>query len=218
MPTLIAIWENLGIPYEDWRESTLQWILAQRTTGQNINEIAAGLSSRWPGHVEEFYKWYVKRSLYQWDQFLKDYQPGKRGRRRGILQRGVLAIYQILYSRPERFGYWQGDGYGCTDPCWTIERIRDALHRYDGTIVSAKTVRRLMKKLNLYWDYEDGFGWCISKPNRRTPNAPDPSEWAQLVAALEQYEYLLVRNRINKTPPDPSLISKLFLDDSLENP
>lgn len=195
--SLTRVWETEGIPYEDWRESIMQWLLAEREGGKDLPTMASALAERWPNMVTNFYLWYVKDTFYRWDHYLKKYKPGKKGRKRGVRQRGVLALYNILARFADAFGYSH-----CS---WTVGRIRDALRRYDNTRVTRKTIRRMLRELDFHWD-ERG-GWTISKPWRGTPFR-DVFDWTELVKQLREYEDKLVLNKINQMPPDRTLIAE----------
>lgn len=195
--SLTRVWETEGIPYEDWRESIMQWLLAERESGKDLPTMASALAERWPDMVTNFYLWYVKETFYRWDNHLKKYKPGKKGRKRGVRQRGVLALYSI-------FGRW-ADAFGYSHGSWTVGRVRDALRRYDNTHVTRKTIRRMLRELDFYWD-ERG-GWTVSEPWRGTPFR-DVFDWTELVKQLREYEDKLVLNKINQTPPDRTLIAE----------
>lgn len=201
--------EQKGMPYEQWRDTVTAWMAKEHSKGKSNDEIATALHDLWPiewqkGYQRSFYRWYVRRQLLLTKNILDKYQLGHIGRPKSLNIRAIYALEAIIKNNCQKLGYSYKTS--TIQNGWTIARIRDALHRWQRVNISGKTLRRVLKRLNYIWKDEEG--WNLPPECQSTPGEEEEAFIHHMyrITNFEDWERSFVIDKINQTPPNPSLV------------
>jgi transposase len=212
------VWRRAGLSYHEWRTKTDEWILKQHFNGQSEEVIVSGLAMRWPGIrpecQPEFYRWYTRRFLSNWENHFKNYFPRMdkdRGRPKKITMNDLMIVKEILDLEPKNFDY-KRDRFFYERIGWTVRLLQDVMRRW-GKEMSEKTLRRILHRMGYRWDQEEeGFVW--EKKKRITAQEfsllstpPAAGLLDMFITLFRSYEKQILKKKINATPPDPALVS-----------
>jgi hypothetical protein len=211
--------EQPRVPYEQWRDSVTAWMVKEHSGGKSTDEIATALEKLWPReyhiqgdlwldywlrwHGRKFYRWYAHRQINLSKNILEKYQIGGKGRPKSLTVRDIYALQAIVKHDCQKVGY--KDTTSSIQNGWTIARIQDAMRRWRNTTISGKTLRRVLKQLNYIWNEEKG--WFLPLEFQSTPDIDmNLIHYWSYIDHFEDWECSFTINKINQTPPDPSLV------------